>query len=310
MPGYSDVSRMTRFEQALSRPRLLDGGLATALQGEGHDLTDPLWSARLLLDNPRAITAAHESFVSAGAEVLTTASYQASLPGLQARGLSSAEALACIASATDLAQTVAKNAAHPVWVAASAGPYGAYLADGSEYRGDYGVPLETLADFHRARLPAFSSADVVAFETVPCRIEAEAIAQACEALPAGLSAWVSFSAADDAYTCSGEAIELCVASALHSPRVAAVGINCSAPEHVLGLLHRIRAITDLPLVAYPNAGRRYGDGAWHGNSIPPSDLARLTRSWIEVGARLVGGCCQIDLAHLQAQRDALQHPGP
>lgn len=269
-----------------------------------------MWSARLLLDSPAAIIAAHESFVAAGAEVVTTASYQASIPGLQARGMTPAEALACIASATGLARQAVRDAPHPVWVAASAGPYGAYLADGSEYRGDYGVPLDTLVDFHRARLPAFASADVVAFETVPCRIEAEAIAQACERLPAGLSAWVSFSAADEAYTCSGEAIELCVASVLQSPRVVAVGINCSAPEHVLGLLRRIRAITDLPLVAYPNAGRRYGDGAWHGESITPSELARLTRSWIEVGARLVGGCCQIETSHLQAQRDAFQHPAP
>ncbi len=301
---------MTAFAKALSVPRLLDGGLATALQSQGHDLSDPLWSARLLLDAPESIVAAHQQFVSAGAEVLTTASYQASIPGLQARGLSTAEALACIESATDLARQAAEAAAHPVWVAASAGPYGAFLADGSEYRGDYGVPLETLVGFHRSRLPAFASADVVAFETVPCRIEAEAIARACEDLPEGLPAWVSFSAADEAYTCSGEAIELCVASVLESPRVAAVGINCTAPEHVLGLLQRIRAITDLPLVAYPNAGRRYDDGAWHGEPIAPPALARLAQSWIEVGARLVGGCCQIGDAHLHGLREALQHPAP
>ncbi len=280
------------------------------LQRKGHDLGDPLWSARLLLDAPDAIAAAHEEFISAGAEVLTTASYQASLPGLQARGLTEQAALDCIESATNLAREAAERAPHPVWVAASAGPYGAFLADGSEYRGDYGVPLETLEGFHRSRLPAFASADVVAFETVPCRIEAEAIARACEDLPAGLTAWVSFSAIDDAYACSGEAIELCVASVLESPRVAAVGVNCTAPEYVLGLLRRIRAICDLPLVAYPNAGRRYDDGAWHGDSISPLALADLTRSWIDVGARLVGGCCQIERSHLEAISNALQHRAP
>ncbi len=287
-------------------PLLLDGGLATALEAMGHDLRDPLWSAKLLLEDPEAIEAAHRSFVHAGAQVLTTASYQASLPGLRARGLDDAAALALLEHATELARRAAHE--HDVWVAASAGPYGAYLADGSEYRGDYGVPLTTLVDFHRARLPAFASADVVAFETVPCRIEAEAIALACDALPPEQPVWVSFSARDDAYARSGEAIELCVASVLANPRVVAVGINCSAPQHVLGLLQRIGAITDLPLVAYPNAGRRYDDGAWHGEAIDPPGLVRLTRSWIEAGARLVGGCCQIGYSHLQALREALQHP--
>lgn len=300
-----------QFTAALQRgPLVLDGGLATSLEAMGHDLRDPLWSAKLLLEDPGAIETAHRSFVKAGAQVLTTASYQASLPGLRARGLDDSAALALIASATELARRAAEAAVHEVWVAASAGPYGAFLADGSEYRGDYGVSLQTLVDFHRARLPAFASADIVAFETVPCRIEAEAIALACEALPPEQPAWVSFSARDDAYACSGEAIELCVAAVLHSPRVAAVGINCTAPEHVLGLLQRLSAITDLPLVAYPNAGRRYGDGAWHGNGIDPARFATLARAWIDAGARLIGGCCQTVCAHVLALAEAIERSSP
>lgn len=290
----------------LSQPRLLDGGLATALEAMGHDLADPLWSARLLLEDPAAIEAAHRAFVESGAEVLTTASYQASLPGLAARGLERAEALAVIERATALARGATLGRA--VAVAASAGPYGAFLADGSEYRGDYGVPLQTLVDFHALRMPAFAGADVVAFETVPCRIEAEAIARACDQLPGEMPAWVSFSALDDAHASSGEAIELCVASVLQSPRVVAVGVNCCAPEHVLGLLTRIASVTDLPLVAYPNAGRRYHGGAWHGDPVDPAAFGRLVQAWIEAGARLVGGCCQIDCAHLRAAKAAVQRP--
>jgi homocysteine S-methyltransferase len=281
-------------------PVLLDGGLATALESMGHDLHDPLWSAKLLLEDPAAIEAAHRAFATAGAEVLTTASYQASLPGLRARGLTDAEAVALIEGATTLARRAAPNA----WVAASAGPYGAYLADGSEYRGHYGVSRQQLVDFHTARLPAFHSADIVAFETVPCRLEAEAIAEACASLPEGLGAWVSFSAADDAHACSTEPIEACVEAVLASPRVVAVGVNCCAPEHVLGLLRRIAAVTDLPLVAYPNAGRRYQDGAWHGNPISPLDMSERVSAWIEAGARLIGGCCQIGCTHLHTLRDA------
>ena len=296
------------FTTALHRgPLLLDGGLATTLEAMGHDLRDPLWSAKLLFEDPEAIVSAHRTFADAGAEVLTTASYQASLPGLRARGFDEVAAAELLTLSTSLARRAV--AGRPIWVAASAGPYGAFLADGSEYRGDYGVDLKTLVEFHRGRLPALASADVIAFETVPCRLEAEAIAQACDVLPPEQPVWVSFSARDDAYACSGEAIELCVASVLANPRVAAVGINCTAPEHVQGLLRRIGAITDLPLVAYPNAGRRYDDGAWHGNPIDPAVFGQLTRSWIAEGARLIGGCCQIGCSHLQAAHEALQRCG-
>lgn len=290
---------------ALSRgPVLLDGGLATALETAGHDLRDALWSAKLLIENPDAIVTAHRGFVDAGAQVLTTASYQASLPGLRARGLSDTEALRLIERATALARQAARG--HDVWVAASAGPYGAYLADGSEYRGHYGVSLDALVEFHAERLPAFRGADIVAFETVPCRREAEAIARACASLPPGLDAWISFSAADDAHACSGEPIEACVEAALASPRIVAVGVNCCAPEHVLGLLGRIAMVTDRPLVAYPNAGRTYEDGAWHGAPIDPADMSERVSAWIDAGARLLGGCCQIGCSHLHTLRDALR----
>lgn len=295
----------TQLLRALARgPLLLDGGLASALEAMGHDLRDPLWSAKLLLEKPEAIEAAHRGFVEAGAQVLTTASYQASLPGLRARGLDDAAALGLITLATTLARRAAEG--RDVFVAASAGPYGAYLADGSEYRGDYGVPLSTLVEFHAARMPGFRGADVVAFETVPCRIEAEAIGRALTALPEGLGAWVSFAARDEAHVASGEPIEPCVASVLGNPRVVAVGVNCCAPADVQGLLTRIAAITDLPLVAYPNAGRRWHDGAWHGDGVTPSELAERTAGWVSSGARLVGGCCEVGCAHLEAQRAALE----
>ena len=284
-------------------PLLLDGGLATALEAAGHELRDPLWSAKLLLEDPEAIVTAHRDFVDAGAQVLTTASYQASLPGLRARGLGRDDALRLLEQATTLARVASRGRA---WVAASAGPYGAYLADGSEYRGRYGVPLETLVEFHAERLPAFHTADIVAFETVPCRLEAEAIARACASLPDGVDAWVSFSASDDAHASSGEPIEACVESALASPRIGAVGVNCCAPEHVTGLLERIATVTDRPLVAYPNAGRRYEDGAWHGDPMTPDDMSQRVSAWIEAGARLVGGCCQIGCTHLHTLRDAIR----
>ncbi len=301
--------RPSPFERALDdSPLVLDPGLATALEAAGHDLDDPLWSARTLLEDPDALEAAHRSFAAAGVDIITTGSYQASLPGLRARGLSRAAAMATLRKATELARRATEGAAHRVFVAASAGSYGAHRADGSEYRGNYGVSTRALVDFHTERLDAFADADVVAFETIPDLQEAQAIAQAVLTLPAGLPAWVSFVGRDAERVGGGERIEACVAAVADAPSVVAVGVNCTAPHHVASLLRRAATVTDKPLVAYPNSGEHY-DGRWSGLGTPPRSFEALARQWIGDGARIVGGCCRTDIRHIRALHRALRR-GP
>lgn len=285
---------------------VLDGGLATLLQARGHDLDDPLWSARLLLDDPAAIEAVHDAYLAAGADVATAASYQASLPGLRARGLSDDEARAVLRRAMELARRACDRAAaardpgrpRPLAVA-SLGAYGAFLADGSEYRGDYAADDATLRAYHAERLQVLAPlADLVACETIPCLREAECLAQVLASSP--VPAWVSFQCKDDAHVAHGEPIERCVAAVAGVPTVAAVGINCCAPWHVEALVRRIRAACSLPIVAYPNAGERYADGRWCGHAIEPAALGRLAARWHAAGARIIGGCCRTGPAHVAA----------
>lgn len=113
-----------------------DGGLATELEARGHDLSDPLWSARLLVDAPHAITAVHTAYFRAGAQIATTASYQASFEGFAARGIGHDDATVLLRRSVELAQAARDEVGvGGLSVAASVGPYGAALADGSEYRG-------------------------------------------------------------------------------------------------------------------------------------------------------------------------------
>lgn len=285
---------------------LLDGGLATELEACGHDLHDALWSARLLLDDPAAIEAVHHSYLLAGADVATAASYQASLPGLRARGLDDAQARATLQLSVRLARRACDRAAamrepdrpRPL-VVASLGAYGAFLADGSEYRGDYAVDDATLVAYHRERLDVLAPlADVVACETIPCLREAECLADVLAHSP--VPAWVSFTARDDAHVASGETIERCAAAVSSVPTVVAIGINCSPPRLVEGLVRRLRDACTLPIVAYPNAGERYASGSWCGDRISPPELVMLAARWYAAGARVLGGCCRTTPAHIAA----------
>ena len=258
---------------------VLDGGLATELERRGADLSSGLWSARLLRDDPGEIVEAHRAFVEAGAEVVTSASYQASFEGLG----DDAEPL------MRQSVTLAREAG-PQWVAASVGPYGAVLADGSEYRGDYGLSVTELRLWHRRRLAllADAGADVLAVETIPCLAEVEAVC--AELAMLGVPAWVSVTCAGK-LTRAGELAAEAFAIAADCPAVIAVGVNCTDPADVSKLVP-LAARCGKPAVAYPNSGESWdADGRrWVG----PGEFApAAVREWIDAGARLVGGCCRV-----------------
>jgi homocysteine S-methyltransferase len=285
------------------RALLLDGALATELERAGFDLRDPLWSAKVLLDAPQAIAAIHASYFAAGADVATTASYQATFQGFARRGIDARRAGELLQSSVELAMRARddfwrepRNRAGRVrpLVAASIGSYGAFLADGSEYRGDYGLGRATLFDFHAPRMRALaaSGADVLAFETIPCLVEAQALAAVLETLDVS-SAWLAFSCRDGAHTSRGERIEDCVAALEAHPQIVAVGVNCTAPRFVTELVTRIRGVTAKPIVAYPNSGERFvaATHSWSGERDVHA-LGALAREWYAAGARLIGGCCR------------------
>lgn len=278
-------------------PVVLDGALATELEARGLDLSDALWSARVLRDDPAAIEVVHRAYLDAGARVLITASYQGSEESFARAGLdaeAAAELLRCSVSLARRAQETAGSAGDGALVAASVGPYGALLAGGQEYTGDYGAdsPGDVEA-FHERRLRVLLEArpDCIACETIPRADEAAALARVLDRLDAP-EAWISFSCRDGATTSHGERIEDAVRAATASSRVVAVGVNCTAPEHVESLLARARSVTDRPLVAYPNSGRTWDAAArtWtdSGADILPADVVDR---WVAAGARLVGGCC-------------------
>jgi homocysteine S-methyltransferase len=308
------VAPFCQAAEVLTTPRgeqvtILDGGFATELESRGHDLSDDLWSARLLRDDPDEIVATHLAFFRAGADVATTASYQASIEGFVRHGRTRAEAEEFLRDSVRLARIAASLAEAEDGVrrlvAASVGPYGAVVADGSEYHGDYGVSDAFLRDFHRPRMAvlADAGADLLAIETVPSLQEATAMLMVLDEMPLTTRAWLSLSCADDRLTRRGDDVTDAFLLAASADRVVAVGVNCTAPEHVTVLVERAVAATGKPAIAYPNSGegwdaaRRSWTGA--GSVI---DVARA-REWVAAGAAYVGGCCRVgsaDIARLAA----------
>ncbi|MEU1437543.1 homocysteine S-methyltransferase [Streptomyces sp. NPDC005786] len=270
---------------------LLDGGLSNQLEAQGCDLSDALWSARLLADGPGQIEAAHTAYVRAGAQVLITASYQASWAGFRRHGIGRAEAAGLFARSVELARRAAGAVDRDVWVAASVGPYGAVTADGAEYRGRYGLTVRELERFHRPRIEALAAAgpDVLALETVPDMDEAQALLRV--AGECGLPVWLSYTVSGDR-TRAGQRLDEAFGLVDGDEQVVAAGVNCCDPADVDGALRTAAEVTGKPVVVYPNSGERWDakERGWAGGAT--FDPGRV-RAWQEAGARLIGGCCRV-----------------
>jgi homocysteine S-methyltransferase len=293
------------------RAMIVDGALATELERRGANLSDPLWSARMLIENPALIREVHTAYYRAGADVAITATYQASFDGFVRAGFSAVESVHLMRHAVQLAT----EARDEVWadassrtgrqrplVAASVGPYGASLADGSEYRGDYALDEPQLVDWHADRFDvlATSGAELLACETIPCASEVRALLRLLTRHPAA-RAWISVSARDGLHLSSGELFRDVVADVVQHAQVVAVGINCTAPQHVTSLIEEARRVSTLPVVVYPNSG-----DVWNAESrcwVPGTsryEFLASAREWIAAGASLVGGCCGTSPADILA----------
>jgi homocysteine S-methyltransferase len=268
-----------------------DGGLATELEARGHDLSDDLWSARLLVDAPKEIVAVHAAFFRAGAVLATTASYQASFDGFAARGIARGEAARLLRHSVELAKAARDEVGGERWVAASVGPYGAALANGQEYVGRYGLTVKELVDWHRPRFEVLVDAepDVLAVETVPDIDEAEALVGLVREF--GLPAWLSYTI-DGRSTRAGQRLEDAFTVAAGVPEIVAVGVNCCAPADVSPAVEIASNVTGKPVIGYPNSGEAWdGDRrTWTGT---PGWSAEEAPRWIAAGARIIGGCCRV-----------------
>ena len=280
---------------------VLDGASGTELQRKGYDVNDELWAAMFLISNPKAIKEVHEDYLQAGANCITSLSYQATYEGFYKKGLNENEAKKMLLLSVSLAKEARdeyfnKNSEHTnkALVAASIGPYGAFLADGSEFRGDYSLNQKELEEFHKKRLDTLLEAkpDLLAFETVPCLKEAKAYVNLLKNKK-NINAWISFSAKDSLHINSGETIKECAQYLEEYSFITAIGINCTSPKYAQSLIKEIKKVSSKIILVYANSGDIYdaNDKSWK-TSKNNISYAKMSEAWYKAGARIIGGCCQ------------------
>eukprot|EP00731_Ephydatia_muelleri_P025710 Em0017g793a len=317
--------------------RVLDGGLACEIERKGFDVnSDPLWTARLLHTNPDVIRDIHLSHLNAGASIIITASYQASVAGFcEHLQVSTSEAMGLIERSVSLARQARDdfirdkflNDMPPPLIAGSVGPYGACQHDRSEYTGSYvdHMTEQEFMDWHRPRVASLlgCGVDLLAIETQPALVrkgwsmkgaehvgekgaehvgekgrgmlkEALAIVKLLREYPSA-RAWVTFSCKDSLHTCRNDLFSTAVEQISLSPQIVAIGVNCTHPSYVTPLLESAKGCTSLPFVVYPNSGNDFSDG----KSLCGESFIPHLSSWVQLGARLIGGCCGVGVREIE-----------
>jgi homocysteine S-methyltransferase len=289
---------------------VLDGAMATELEGKGFDLSGPLWSAHVLQDFPQAIAEVHRDYLEAGADCLLTASYQVSAEGFQKLGFSAERAAEAAAQALQAAVALAEEArrafqmrsSRRIWIAASLGPYGAMLHNGAEYHGNYDCSFDDLVGFHRRRIAvlAATKADFLAFESVPSLAEAQAVLAALQEFPS-LGAYVSFTCRDRVHVSHGEPLRACTAFLQKEPQIVGVGVNCTPPALITSLIAEMAEATAKPILVYPNSGEGWDavGHCWQGDGQMQA-FGEQARAWRTAGAQWIGGCCRTGPEHVRA----------
>jgi homocysteine S-methyltransferase len=289
---------------------VLDGAMATELERKGFDLSGPLWSAHVLESSPDAIAEVHRDYLEAGADCLLTASYQVSAEGFQKIGYDARSAADAAANALRASVSIAEKvrrdyqAASPrkIWIAASLGPYGAMLHDGSEYHGNYACSFDDLVGFHTRRIAVLveTNADFLAFESIPSLEEAEAILAALRPYP-DVAVYLSFTCRNGSHVSHGETLQACAELLDGQPQVIGIGVNCTAPELIGNLIRQLTKVTTKPIVVYPNSGEQWDavHRCWQGDG-QIQEFGELARRWRGEGAQWIGGCCRTGPEHVRA----------
>lgn len=286
------------MEEKFDKLHVLDGSLAAALEEQGVKNESELWTAQALSANIEAVYDAHYSYLAAGAQMILTDTYQANLQAFEKAGYSKQQAENLVGMAVLVAQKARddyeEQTGKHALVAASIGPYGAYLADGSEYRGDYLLNDAQYLNFHLPRLTAIlaQTPDCLALETQPKLSEPLALLRWLEKNVPQMPVYVSFTLRDETTLSDGTKLERAVAAISKFEQVFAIGVNCIAPELVSGALKVIRQATTKKIIVYPNLGAKYDPETkqW-AKSEQQLDFTQQAEKWHQAGASIIGGCC-------------------
>ena len=278
---------------------ILDGGIGQELMKRSGDAPTPLWSTQVMIDHPGMVAGVHADYFRAGAQIATTNTYAIHRDRLRHDDIED-QFEDLLHRAISEAQT-ARNAHGTGLVAGSLGPLVA------SYRPDLCPPPDKAEPIYDELVGLIAEqCDVLVAETVASVQHAEGVLRG--AANSGLPIWLAVTVDDEDGTVlrSGEPVQALAATIKHY-KPAAVLANCSAPEAITATLDRLQMF-DVPFGAYANGfteitknflkAKPTVDALQVRDDVTPARYADFAETWVEQGATLIGGCCEVGPAHI------------
>lgn len=278
---------------------LLDGATGTELQRRGVPTSPPLWTAEAATQDPETLVDIHREYLEAGADIVTANTFRTTPYTLRKLGRGE-DAHVFTRRNVDLARRACEQAGHGL-VAGSMAPLEDCFHPERVPPGDV-LLREHAAQAHRLKA---CGVDLLLVETMNTAREAHDAALG--AVETGLPVLVSFilDPAGQGDLLDGEELDVAWAHIRPLP-VAGFLVNCTPPEVVTAALEQMHWRGETrPIGAYANFGCETSSGTWEPDvHTPPAEYGRLARTWVQLGARLLGGCCGTTPEHIRALRDA------
>ena len=274
--------------------KLLDGSLSYPLEKKGYNLNKKLWTGDALINKPNAIKKVHKDYLDAGADFISTSTYQMSYKVLKEMGYDINDIKGIFKRSVNLVeQAIAEtNTKREIKIVGSYGPYGASLADGSEFTGKYNTSDKIIMDYHQENMNIIKDLDIdiILYETIPCLREIEILSKLVEEYEKEV--WVSFTCNKDLEFRDGSSIIKACKILSSKKNISTIGMNCFSPLLAKEALKKLKENSSKKILIYPNSGEIYNnkDKDWYGENF--FDYSMI-KKWLALSPDIIGGCCRV-----------------
>ena len=291
----------------IKKIKLLDGSLSYPIESRGHGLNSKLWTAKILIDNPKVIEDIHVEYINSGVDYISTSSYQLSVKTLKAEGYNISEIENIFKKSVSVAKkALLRTKKKNIKILGSFGPFATYLADGSEYTGVYNTKDETIKEFHLENLKIINKLDIdiLLYETIPCLREISILNNLLKL--SEKEVWISMTCNNAMKLRDNSSLKKACKILSQSKNISTIGLNCFDPSMTKIAIEKLRLYSNKKVLVYPNSGEKYNceNKTWLGkNKFNDQSIS----NWIEESPDIIGGCCRIGKEEIKQFKTSLEN---
>ena len=290
----------------INKIKLLDGSMSFPMEHLGYNLKNKLWTGMALISDPDIIKNIHKDYINAGADYISTSTYQVSYDRLQNMGYQSSEIKKVFQKSIDLVKEAIKESRSKkeIKIVGSFGPFASYDPNASEYVGKYNSTDDEIKNFHLNNINIIEETDldIILYETIPCLREIKVLSKVLS--QTNKEIWISITCNENIEFRDGSSFKEACKIISQIEQITTLGINCFSPLLVEKALKELKKYSNKKTLVYPNSGEKYNpkDKYWSGKN-EFNNL--MIKNWLSLSPDIIGGCCRVGYDNIKKMREEI-----